>query len=239
MGFLSGILGGKKDKTGDKIAKVSKAILMEKIRQSELFTNLPEANMEDLFSNMETINVSKGDVLIKEGDEGDYFYLLVSGTADVTRKQGSEQKLLAQLDEPKGFGEDALISNAKRNATITMTSNGVVMRLSKDSFNDNVKDPMITWASPADAQKRIAAGAKWLDTREEEQIKHERLHGSESLPFKEIRSRLNELDKAQEYVCYCDNGRLSSTACFILTQHGFNTCVLRGGLAGLKRAGIA
>ena len=47
-----------------------------------------------------------------------------------------------------------------------------------------------------------------------------------------------QIDKAKEYVAYCDNGRQSSTAAFLLVQSGFKVEVMRGGLKGLKRAGI-
>jgi len=41
------------------------------------------------------------------------------------------------------------------------------------------------------------------------------------------------------YICYCENGRQSSTAAFLLRQRGYNVGVLRGGVQSLKRAGMA
>jgi rhodanese-related sulfurtransferase len=220
-----------------------KSVLLNKIRESELFRNLPPKNLEEMFARMETVNMQEGDTVIREGDEGDYYYLLVSGTARVLRHRPSDPKpqVVAELGEPIGFGEEALISNAKRNATITMTSNGTLMRLSKDGFNDFVKEPLITWVSPKEAQEQIGQGAKWIDVREKTGSKDAaHLPGSISISMTELRSRMAELDKGTAYICYCENGRLSSTAAFLLRQRGYNNVgVLRGGLQSLKRAGVA
>ncbi|MBN2301901.1 MAG: cyclic nucleotide-binding domain-containing protein [Lentisphaerae bacterium] len=221
------------------MAAVDREMLLQKIRQSDLFKDVPPANLEQMFAHMETVPMKKGSVVISEGDEGDYYYLLVGGTAEVTRRlDGSgTPEVVARLDEPKGFGEEALISNAKRNATITMTSDGAVMRLSKDGFNDWIKEPLLRWLSPMQAQEEVSKGAKWIDVRDEEAAKSH-LHGALQIPLQDIRERAAELDKNVLYICYCENGRLSSTAAFLLRQMGFNIGVLRGGLQSLKRAGL-
>lgn len=225
----------------DAAPAVDKSVLLDKIRQSELFSNLPSENIEEMFNHMESEKLKAGETIIQQGEEGDYYYLLVSGKADVKRlsKGDSEPQVVAELKEPTGFGEEALISNAKRNATVVMTAAGEVMKLSKDDFDDYVKDPMITWVSPADAQKMISEGAKWIDVRPPEESKASHLHGALLIPLEDIRDRLAELDKEQQYICYCEKGRQSSTAAFLLSQKGYKASVLRGGIQSLKRAGIA
>jgi rhodanese-related sulfurtransferase len=216
-----------------------KALLLDKIRQSELFRNLPAKNLDEMFSRMETVRMKAGDTIIKEGDEGDYYYLLVNGTATVSRKREGKPglQLVAELVEPIGFGEEALISNAKRNATVAMKTDGMLMRLSKDAFNDYVKEPLITWLPPKEAHDRIVKGAKWIDVRDPTGAQGARLPDSISIPMGDLRDRAGELDKKAFYICYCENGRLSSTAAFLLRQRGYDVGVLRGGLQSLKRAG--
>ena len=240
MGIMSKLFG-KGDSEGTSVKGVSKSVLLDKIRQSDVFRNLPAENLDQMFSHMETVEMRSGDTIIREGEEGDYYYLIVSGTASVTRRlqPGGEPQRVAELTEPTGFGEEALISNAKRNATITMTTDGAIMRLSKDSFNDFVKDPLVTWFSPKESQDKISKGAKWIDVREPEEARQSHLHGALSIPLAELRNRMSELDKNVLYVCYCQNGRLSSTAAFLLRQRDFNVGVLRGGLQSLQRAGVA
>ena len=58
------------------------------------------------------------------------------------------------------------------------------------------------------------------------------------IPLEQIRERCMELDKDILYVCYCLNGRQSSTAAFLLRQRAFKVGVLRGGVQSLQRAGI-
>jgi rhodanese-related sulfurtransferase len=238
---LSSLLGKNKATSSGPPANVDKSVLLQKIRQSELFRDMPETSLEEMFQRMETVNMRSDDVIIREGEEGDYYYLLAAGTADVTRRMGnsSDPQVVAQLTEPTGFGEEALISNAKRNATVIMTSNGIVMRLSKEAFEDYIKEPLLTWLSPLEAQEKVAKGAKWIDVRGPEQSRQSRLHGAISIAMEELRSKAEGLDRNGEYVCYCENARLSSTAAFLLRQRGFSVSVLRGGLQGLKRAGIA
>lgn len=98
---------------------------------------------------------------------------------------------------------------------------------------------MILWLSPAETQKRIAEGAKWIDVRDEEESRTNHLHSALLIPLKNLREKALELDKNASYICYCENGRQSSTAAFLLKQMGFNNVsVLRGGLQSLRRAGI-
>ena len=73
-----------------------------------------------------------------------------------------------------------------------------------------------------------------------EDARQSHLHGALAIPMVDLRRRLDELDKASRYVCYCQNGRLSSTAAFVMRQHGFHQVgVLRGGILSLQRAGVA
>jgi len=59
-----------------------------------------------------------GDTIIQEGDEGDRVFFLVSGEIDIL-KNGKKN---ASISEPCAFGEKALESNAKRQATVKATS---------------------------------------------------------------------------------------------------------------------
>ena len=74
--------------------------------------------------------------MIRQGDEGDYFYIIREGTCSVTRlASGNAWDVpLAELSTGDCFGEDALVSDGTRNATVTMLTDGVLMRLSKQQF---------------------------------------------------------------------------------------------------------
>jgi rhodanese-related sulfurtransferase len=55
------------------------------------------------------------------------------------------------------------------------------------------------------------------------------------VPLYFIRLKLSALDKSKPYVVYCDTGRRSSAAAFILVEKGYDAYVLKGGLSSMER----
>ena len=104
---------------------------MTTLLQTTAFHRIPPANLQAIFMRMNRQQYRAGEVVIKQGDEGDYFYAIVQGKCLVTRESALNQKgiRLAELSVGETFGEEALIAEAKRNATVTMLSDGVLMRL--------------------------------------------------------------------------------------------------------------
>ena len=104
---------------------------MTTILQTKAFHRIPPANIQAVLMRMENITRKAGDVIIKQGDEGDYFYIVTSGKCVVTRETPTNKAgiKLAELGVGDGFGEEALISDAKRNATIAMLTEGSLVRL--------------------------------------------------------------------------------------------------------------
>ena len=205
---------------------------MTKLLQTKAFHKIPPANIQAIFMRMQQINYSAGDVIIKQGAEGDYFYVLTGGAAIVTRETPLSQSgiKLAELRVGDTFGEEALISDAKRNATVMMQSNGSVMRLGKDDFKKLLNEPMLDWVDRQQAQNVIAAGGQWLDVRLPSEFENQHLDGAINIPLYFIRLKINTLDPNVNYVVCCDTGRRSSAGAYILNERGFNAYVLRGGI---------
>ncbi len=59
---------------------------MTVLLQTKAFHRIPPANLQALFMRMQHIACKAGDVVIKQGDEGDYFYVITKGSAVVTRE---------------------------------------------------------------------------------------------------------------------------------------------------------
>lgn len=199
--------------------------------QSGVFSLLPAANVEAMFQRMSSITVTAGQVIIQQGGEGDYYYLIESGSAVVSRVIDASQPatILAELNEGSAFGEEALVSDNKRNATITMKTDGELLRLNKKDFVELLKAPLISQISMLEAQAKVAAGAVWADVRLPSEYNYEHIEGAINLPLNEIRLLAEALDKSKEYVLYCQTGRRSSAAAFILAQCGLKALVLAGG----------
>ena len=204
---------------------------MTRILQSKAFLQVPPANIQAIFMRMEELPVKNGDTIIKQGDDGDYYYIIKSGKCKVTRpsKTGSEL-VLANLGDGDAFGEEALLSEAKRNANIIMTTDGMLMRLSKEDFNELLKEPMLSWVSNDEANKMVGEGAVWVDVRLDSEHKNNGIEGSVNIPLFMLRMKADKLDSSKQYILYCDTGRRSSAGAFLLSERGLQTCCLKGGL---------
>ena len=205
---------------------------MTTLLQTKAFHKIPPANIQAIFMRLQQVNHKAGDVVIKQGDEGDYFYVITRGKCVVTRETplNKEGIRLAELQVGDTFGEEALISEAKRNATVAMETDGSLMRLGKDDFRKLLNEPMLDWVDAAGAEKVIQEGGQWLDVRLPSEFEAYHNEGAINVPLYFIRLKLKTLDSSVKYVVCCDTGRRSSAGAFILNERGFQTYVLKGGL---------
>jgi CRP-like cAMP-binding protein len=205
---------------------------MTTLLQTKAFHKIPPANIQAIFMRLRQVNFKAGDVVIKQGEEGDYFYVITSGKCIVTRETplNKEGIRLAELQPGDTFGEEALISEAKRNATVYMETDGSLMRLGKEDFKTLLNEPMLDWVDKQEAENIIKAGGQWLDVRLPSEFEAYHNPGAINVPLYFIRLKLKTLNPGTRYVVCCDTGRRSSAGAFILNERGFQTYVLRGGL---------
>jgi CRP-like cAMP-binding protein len=205
---------------------------MTMLLQTKAFHKIPPANIQAIFMRMQQINYRAGDVILKQGAEGDYFYVLTRGSAVVTRETPLSKNgiKLAELRVGDTFGEEALISDAKRNATVTMASEGSTMRLGKDDFKLLLNEPMLDWVTREEAEEIINNGGQWLDLRLPSEFENQHLDNAINIPLYFIRLKINTLDPDMSYVLCCDTGRRSSAGAYILSERGYKAHVLRGGI---------
>lgn len=198
------------------------------------FKSMPPANIKFLLEKMEALEVKRGECIVQQGDAGEHYYVLVDGKAKVTRTVE-----LATLMPGRSFGEEALLSGSRRNASVTMLEDGMVMRLDKRDFDDMLREPMLNRISPSEARLKVAEGARWLDIRHAKEFNHSHLPEAINIPLHELRLRIEELGKEQRYICYCRTGHRSSAAAFLLVQNGFDAFVLSGGVQVMARDLVA
>ena len=205
---------------------------MTTLLQTKAFHRIPPANIQAIFMRLERVPCKTGEVVIKQGDEGDFFYVIVSGKCIVTRETPLNRDgiKLAELGVGDTFGEEALIAESKRNATVAMLTDGVLMRLNKQDFRELMNEPLLQWVSNEQAREIIAKGGRWLDVRLPSEHQNLSIDGSLNIPLYFIRLKLSALDRNVPYVVYCDTGRRSSAAAYILVERGFDAYVLTGGL---------
>jgi rhodanese-related sulfurtransferase len=200
--------------------------------KSGAFAQLPSAHINEMLKRFQRVAVRRGQVVLREGDEGDYYYVLEAGKCLVERSVGGVAMKLAELKGGDAFGEEALVANAKRNATVTMLTEGSLFRLAKEDFNELLKKPLLQSVTMEQARAKIAAGGQWIDTRYPSEYQYDKLPGAINIPLSEVRNAVKVLDRTREYVLYCQSGRRSSAGAFLLAQRGFRAFVLEGGLRG-------
>ncbi len=211
---------------------------MTTLLKTEAFRRIPPANLQAIFMRLERVPVKAGEIVIRQGDEGDYFYAVVNGRCLVTRETplNREGLKLAELGVGDTFGEEALIAEVKRNATVRMLTDGVLMRLGKQDFRQLMNEPLLQWVSFERAKEIVAHGGHWLDTRLPSEREPPSFEGSLNIPLYFIRMKLSLLERDRPYVVYCDTGRRSSAAAYILVERGFDAYVLKGGLNQIAMA---
>jgi rhodanese-related sulfurtransferase len=191
--------------------------------QSHLFTRIPWAQLQELFNKFETLEVDAGEKVIREGARGDYFYVLASGTALVTNRSGSVD---IELKEGDYFGEEALLSDAPRNASVTMLTSGILKRLSAEDFASLVREAVIQYVDwrKLDGLKKPY---KLIDVRMPLEYRAGHLPESLNLPLSRLRSSLRELSQGSIYAISDEAGPRAEIAAYILCQAGFDVVVVK------------
>jgi len=210
---------------------------MTRILQSKAFLRIPPANIQHMFMRLQEMPVKSGQSVITQGEEGDFYYIISRGRCKVTRESANGASVtLAELSDGDAFGEEALLSESKRNASITMETDGLLMRLSKDDFEELLKEPILHEVDLEEAKSMVGKGAVLMDVRMESEHKAGSIKGSLNVPLFMLRLKADSLDRSKTYICYCETGRRSSAAAFLLSEQGFDGVVLKGGLQAISRS---
>lgn len=206
---------------------------MTQILQSELFHKIPPANIQAMFQRIQPVHVKRNDVIIKQGENGEDYYMIKSGSCSVysnSEETGHKNVKIAEIKSGTSFGEEALISDAPRNATIIMNTDGTLMRLAKDDFIELLKQPVLKSVSSSEAEEMLKNGAVWLDVRLLSECQNNKISNSINIPLYLLRLNADKLSKEHQYIVYCDTGSRSASATYILNERGYDAYLLEGGL---------
>ncbi len=197
---------------------------MSGLLASPLFQKIPPANISQAISRFEAIDVTPGQSIVREGEAGDFFYVIDKGRALVRNIAGTLQ---LTLKPGQFFGEEALVAESPRNATVTMLTEGTLMRLSKADFSELMHEPV---------QKRITArelgtlGAELqiIDVRMPFEYRTCHVPKSVNIPLSAVRRKLADLPASGRYVITDDGGCRSRLAAWLFCQAGLETSLLVG-----------
>jgi CRP-like cAMP-binding protein/predicted nucleic acid-binding Zn-ribbon protein len=209
---------------------------MSSLLRSPIFQRLPPANLQAILRNIQEVQVKAGDVICRQDDDGDYFYIIKRGQCSLARKPTPTARdiRLATLKTCDTFGEDALISEKPRTVTITMDTDGELLRLDKANFLKLVRDPIITRLTSKEAIAKVNQGGIWLDVRLPDHFQQGHPRGRAiNAPFFSLRMMLPTLDRQKDFVVVCEDGKISEAATYLLLRFRFNAYVLKGGIGTL------
>ena len=203
------------------------------IQNAKALRKLPFEAVEEIFKRLERVTVNTGEDIVTQGEQGDAFYIIVSGEAEVWQQglYDDEQKIVCKLSNGDAFGEEALILKGTRNATIRMITDGVLFKLKQADFEELVSTPMINTVTAEVADTMLKNGHQLLDVRYEEEYDEAYISGSLLLPLPELRQRINELDLTQKYLVVCAAGKRASIGALLLKQYNVkDISVIDGGM---------
>ena len=199
--------------------------------KSNLFYKVPPMNIREILNKFKPVVLSTGDVVMRQGEVGDCCYFIKEGLVGVyqSRDEKSSPELVAELGVGRCFGEDALVNETVRNATIEVHSNAVLMKIEKNDFFLLLKHPPVSTVNLAQAQEQEREGRIWLDVRTLDEYEHGHYAGAMNMPLNLLKLKSRLLDRNRAYIVYCNSGRRSEAAAHFLGEEGFEVSVLVGG----------
>jgi len=112
---------------------------LEKLGEVRLFKGLSKALLRKLLIDLFEKEYDAGEIIFSEGDSGKALYIVMSGTVNIVKKDGSEDKVLAPLGPGSYFGELALISESPRFATAVAVEKTNLLIMYKSYFDHLIK----------------------------------------------------------------------------------------------------
>ena len=119
------------EKTQEQIQRIKSMII-----HSFIFGNLESKDMEIVINAMEEKKYKSGDIIIKQGENGDILYCIEEGECECYKKIENEEKLVKKYQSGDSFGELALLYNSPRAATVKAITDVITWCLDRETFNN-------------------------------------------------------------------------------------------------------
>jgi MFS family permease len=111
-------------------AAVDRGRQVELLRSIPIFSPLSPAVLEGLAARLEPVQVAAGEVIMRQGEPGDRFYIVAAGEVEV----GIDGQVQGTQGPGDHFGEIALLRDVPRTATVTARTNAALYALEREDF---------------------------------------------------------------------------------------------------------
>ncbi len=199
--------------------------------KTELFCNAGSRLVRAMLGAMAVRRVHAGDVILRQGRRSDSMVLLAAGKAEVTRAQdgGRAVRQLAVLNKPEGLGEEALLGAEIRSISVTMLTDGFILRIRRAEFAHLVSDQGVSWLTADGAEAMAQPPGAWLWIGTPGTRPAGMAASVPTVMLERLRQRLSELDPARHYLCCGRDEASCALAAYLLTRRGFKSSAVRGG----------
>jgi len=104
------------------------------LKQIPIFSSLNDNHVEKIREIIEEVNISRGNVIFKQGDFGDAFYIIINGKVKISKHEDGEDRPVAVLKDGEFFGEMALIEEAPRSASAICVEDCKLYKITQKNF---------------------------------------------------------------------------------------------------------
>lgn len=206
-----------------------------RIKILQPFALLEPARMSAVMQKMEDRICVAGENIITQGERGDTYYIINTGTVGVlkTNKRTGETVRTAVLGPGDAFGEEALIRDDPRNATCRALEKTSLLVLHKKDFDTIVKPSFLDFIFPEELDLDTCMKEFiFIDARITAEYEEEHIAGAINIPVEILRNKCRDFDQGKKYITHCLNNSRGMVAAFLLKNRGFDAICLRGGVGG-------
>jgi uncharacterized protein YhbP (UPF0306 family) len=129
-------------------------------RAYSVFSDLPTQQIDSIASELQTVKVDEGEIIVRQGGPADKFFIIVDGAVDVEQQDDAGFRKLSSLGRGHFFGEVAIMRGTPRAATVRATEPTTLIAMDRDIFRDLVAQSL---GMTADFDQVVRARLRAMD----------------------------------------------------------------------------
>ncbi|KAL7872507.1 hypothetical protein SRHO_G00074900 [Serrasalmus rhombeus] len=145
-------------------SKKKREQLMGFLKTARTLKALNEEQLSNIIDSMEEVKFQDNEVIVREGAEGDTFYIILKGEVLVTKKVNGQQKVIRKMGQGEHFGELALIRAILRTATCTAVGEVTCFSIDKEVFEETIPIESLELHDDSDLENTVTSEKERLES---------------------------------------------------------------------------